>query len=532
MQYLAAFIYTASRMRTAVLLLAVLAVASLAGTFLEQGLPQATYTDRIGPFWFSVFNVLGLFNVYAAPWFLAIGAVLAFSVTCCVWQNGPTILAMAKRPKKVPLQGVLKNWPVYKTYPAGRLTEVTEALSAIGYKHTFTSESGWQYYRTGVANRWGYFFTHIGVLVLCVAGLVSATAGWRGITNLAHGESYSATWVSEDGKRVSKALPFTLRNNGFGIDFYQTGMPSSFYTDISVLEGDKVVKEMEIAVNEPLFYQGYAIYQASFGDAGSDINFRLRRLRDDATATEALTARVRETVRNDTSGETVELVDFRPNTVEPIYYTEDQKNPSFTDVGPSVDYILRVPDKAPLQLRSYMQHPHLVGLGDGEGNYTPTPIGLNPAIDEGWPMLADLRRSYAAAKATQTDVDTLDLMKGVASRHLSGKPEGERFALAARVLQAAQVLEQTDLPAVLILDSFNHRMYTGLQVAYDPGADIFWLGSILLVLGATLMSLFGFGRVWIHHKGDTLTLAGQSGRAGILTALKEGLPSQEDEHAA
>jgi cytochrome c biogenesis protein len=523
--------HIASRMSTAVMLLGVLAIASLAGTFLEQGLPVTAYADRFGSFWYTVFDMLGLFNVYAAPWFLAVGLVLAFSVACCLWRNGPAILAMAHPPKKVPLQSILKCWPLYRTYPLAQAEMVTDALQKAGYTLRGT-HGDWLYYRIGAANRWGYFFTHIGVLVLCVAGLVSGLAGWRGTTNLTDGESYAATWLRQEGQMVSKPLPFTIRNDGFGMDFYNTGMPSNFYSDLTLLENGLIVKQGQIAVNHPMFYKGYAIYQASFGDAGSEITFRLRRLRDTADLSPPVRARVRENVRNDTTGEQVDIVDFRANTVESVFQDDTQTTPTFTDVGPSVDYILRVPDKSPLQLRSYMLHPHLVGLGDGQGNYTPMPLGLNPKEPEGWAMLAQLRKLYAEKTAKGDDVDALNLMKMAASGHLQQETAGERFAVAARVLQAAQVLAQTDLPAVLILDSFNQRLYTGLQVAHDPGADIFWVGGLLLVLGATLMSLFGFGRVWVGREGAHLIISGQSARIGVLMALGAALPQTEKEHVA
>jgi cytochrome c biogenesis protein len=511
-------------MSTAVVLLAVLAVASLAGTFLEQGLPREEYLLRYGDFWVRVFEVLGLFNVYAAPWFLVLGGLLAVSVACCLASNGRLIAGMIRRPARPPLAGVLGGWPLTRRYPQSALPQVEAALAGAGFGAVW-SEGESRFYRKGVANRWGYFFTHIGVLVLCAAGLVSGFGGWRGITNLADGESYAATWLRVDGEMVNKSLPFTLRNDGFGIDFYDTGMPKAFYTDLTVLENGTPVRQERIEVNKPLFHKGYAVYQASFGDAGSEIVFRLRRLREDAALSAAVTAHVRDTVRNDLTGYQIELVDFRPHTVESVFTTQGQRTPTFMDVGPSVDYILRVPDKAPLQLRAYMTYPNIVGLGDGEGRYTPALLGLNPAENTpGWPMLADLRRLYAEGRT-----DTLEMMKTVAAAHLTGLPEEQRFGLAAGVLQTAQVLEQTDLPAVLVLDSFDQRLYTGLQVAYDPGADLFWVGSLMLVLGATLMTLTGYGRVWIlpEPKGGTLLVAAQSRRAAVLTALEEALPPEQ-----
>ncbi|MBI1362838.1 MAG: hypothetical protein GC134_02545 [Proteobacteria bacterium] len=524
-------LWVASRMSTAVILLAMLAVASLAGTFLEQGLPHAEYVNRYGDFWVAVFDLPGLFNVYAEPWFLGVGAVMAISVACCLFQNGPTVWRMLHKPASAPLAGVLKSWPVYRTCPQGAEADIVAALQGAGYRKSHVT-GGWQLYRKGAVNRWGYFFTHVGVLVLCAAGLISGLGGWRGTTNLAEGEAYDATWLRQNGQMVNHKLPFALRNDGFGMDFYNTGMPSAFYTDLTLLEQGRAVKQARVAVNAPLFYKGYAVYQASFGDGGSELFFRVRTLRGSGGITEPLSARVRESIKNDATGTQIELVDFRANTVESVVENPDQRTPTFMDVGPSVDYILRVPDRAPMQLRAYANYPNMVGLGDGEGRYTPALLGLDPSADDGWTMLADLRQMYAEQTKDGKPADVLTLLKGVAEQHLSSKTEGERFALAARVLQTAQVLEQTELPAALVLDSYDQRLYTGLQIAYDPGADVFWIGGVLLVLGATLMTLCGFGRVWVGQQGGRLVVAGHSSRAVVVAALEAALPQTEKTDAA
>jgi cytochrome c biogenesis protein len=46
---------------------------------------------------------------------------------------------------------------------------------------------------------------------------------------------------------------------------------------------------------------------------------------------------------------------------------------------------------------------------------------------------------------------------------------------------------------ILILANYVPSYYTGLQIAYDPGADLFWIACTILVLG--LMTLF-----YLHHR--------------------------------
>ena len=52
-------------------------------------------------------------------------------------------------------------------------------------------------------------------------------------------------------------------------------MPKSFESDL-IIHDDKLEKPIEktISVNHPLIYRGYAMYQASFGDGGSNLSLR------------------------------------------------------------------------------------------------------------------------------------------------------------------------------------------------------------------------------------------------------------------
>ena len=43
----------------------------------------------------------------------------------------------------------------------------------------------------------------------------------------------------------------------------------------------------------------------------------------------------------------------------------------------------------------------------------------------------------------------------------------------------------------------NARMYTGLQVAKDPGVEIVWLGCALMVIGLYIAFFMSHKRIWV-----------------------------------
>ena len=67
-----------SSMRFAISLLTIIAIAAMIGTVMKQNEPMPNYVNQFGPFWFEVFDKLGLYAVYSAWWFLLI---LTFLIT-------------------------------------------------------------------------------------------------------------------------------------------------------------------------------------------------------------------------------------------------------------------------------------------------------------------------------------------------------------------------------------------------------------------------------------------------------------------
>jgi len=79
-------------MRFAIGLLTILAIASVIGTVLQQNQPYPNYVIEFGQFWFTVFEWLGLFDVYHSAWFLILLAFLVLSTSLCIWRNTPGFL--------------------------------------------------------------------------------------------------------------------------------------------------------------------------------------------------------------------------------------------------------------------------------------------------------------------------------------------------------------------------------------------------------------------------------------------------------
>jgi cytochrome c biogenesis protein len=75
------------------------------------------------------------------------------------------------------------------------------------------------------------------------------------------------------------------------------------------------------------------------------------------------------------------------------------------------------------------------------------------------------------------------------------------------------------------------KMYTGLQVAKDPGVWIVWLGCALMVLGIYGAFLMSHRRIWIRIQGGSVTIGGNANKnqgafEGQFEELAEKLKQQ------
>ncbi|WP_354566427.1 cytochrome c biogenesis protein ResB [Herbaspirillum seropedicae] len=302
-----------SSMRFAISLLTLIAIASVIGTVMKQNEPMPNYVNQFGPFWFEVFGKLGLYAVYSAWWFLLIMGFLVLSTSLCIARNAPKMLRDVKSWRDNVREQSLRNfhhkheWHTAEA-PAEAAARLVRQVGARGYKTRLADKEGGMLLaaKQGAANKWGYIFAHAAIVIICLGGLLdsdlpirfqqwfygkSAFTGngiiseiperyrlglnnptFRGNTLIPEGSSSSTAIIPQKDGVMIQDLPFTIQLKRFIIDFYSTGMPKLFASEV-VVRDHETGKETAatIKVNEPLIYQGVAIYQSSFEDGGSKL---------------------------------------------------------------------------------------------------------------------------------------------------------------------------------------------------------------------------------------------------------------------
>ena len=109
-------------------------------------------------------------------------------------------------------------------------------------------------------------FRQVGVLILH-AGVVLILIG--GTVNSFNGQTMQIRLFEGDEFDIASAFhhpePFTIKLDEFKIEFNEDGSPAQYYSHVSLIEGDSVVKPYSISVNYPLNYRGIKAYQQSYG---------------------------------------------------------------------------------------------------------------------------------------------------------------------------------------------------------------------------------------------------------------------------
>ena len=400
-----------SSMRFAVALLSLLGIASVIGTVLQQNQLQTDYLVKFGPFWTRIFDFLGLYDVYASAWFVAIMMFLVVSTSLCLIRNVPPFWREMKSFREKVKEKSLAAMRHSSLLDVNIAPEVAKRyLEVQGFQgKTINREDGSVLIaaKKGTMNKWGYIFAHIALIVICLGGLIdsnlllklgmltgrivpdnqavyakdfkpesilgAANLSFRGNVSISEGQSADVVFLNADNGMLVQDLPFEVKLKKFHIDFYNTGMPRDFASDIEVTDkatGEKL--ERTIRVNHPLTLHGITIYQASFADGGSDLAFKAWNLGDASREPVVLKATSMRQFPLDIGRHKyrLEFDQFTSMNVEDM--SEDgkrekslnstlndvravsQEGKKYTNIGPSIVYRIRDAAGQAVEYKNYM----------------------------------------------------------------------------------------------------------------------------------------------------------------------------------
>lgn len=515
----------------AIAILLVVAVASVAGTLLPQNAVFGEFSLKFGPFWTRFFFLLGLGNIYASPLFLALLAFLVASTGLCLSRQGPVMARLLMRK--------LSSRPL------------------------------------------GYLFTHAGIVVIACGGLVDGNLplrleewlghkkpesrdipakkmplqsilpednlAFRAGVNLPEGASADFAFINVQKGFYLQKLPFSLTLKAFHMDFYPTGAPRDFVSEIEIKDG-KTSLAGTLRVNHPMTYRGITLYQASFGDGGTEVSLLAWPLRQNGGMPRQVSAMSKSAAS--WGGDDITWLEFREMNVENV---GDTRHPRSANLGPAFRFEVRKATGEREEYFNYMLPVRIEGrwfmvsgvrpLTSASYEYLRLPLDKDNSLSAFMAIaqaIADPEMRQAIAKevasefapedaafASSVQKATLTMLarfsengfEGVTS-HLSPE-ETEKVAeglitLLQRALAAAWRLTQhssppsgpflqdtllalSDLPAYGLdtyfqPQSYERRLASGILLTRSPGKPWVFTGALLLILGVFLQLFWGSGQ--------------------------------------
>ncbi len=477
-------------MRTALVLLFLLAVASVPGSVLPQwgNDPIAVRTwienePTTGP----ILDRLGFFDVYASPWFAAVYLLLFVSLVGCVIPRARLHwAAMRAAPPAAPRnldrlpQTITWSAPAAKApTPTPRSPAPSPDPDPVQSAATWLRSQRWRVVQghtpataTSPAWNWvaaekgylretGNLVFHLSLLLILVGVAVGGLLGWKGNVIVREGRGFANTLTQYDawggGRFVDPAAlpPFAFTLDDFQVEFEragsQAGAPRSFVANVAYRNApDAPLERAVIAVNHPLEVDGAKVFLVGHGYAP-------------------------HIVVRDRTGAVVfdDEVPFLP------------QDGNFTSTG-----VVKAPDGTPqLGLQGFFLPTAAVDEVRGPHSVFPAPD--NPAV---------------FLSAWQGD---LGLDGGIPQSVYSLNTDG----MAQLGLQALSPGQTWVLPEGAGEVTFTgYVRWASFQIAYDPGKEIALVGAILAMAGMMCSLFLQRRRIWVKaSQGEGATVVQVAG---------------------
>ena len=268
-------------MRTALILLFLLAVGAIPGSILPQNVVSVDEVDnyfREHPDLAPWLDRLHLFDVFSSPWYAAIYLLLFVSLAGCVIPRA-LVHARAVRARPVPTPRNLGRMPYAAKFTTDAAPDTVLAQAERMLKRYRVDRHGDSVSaETGYLREAGNVLFHLALLGLLLALAAGSFFGYRGNMLLVEGDGFANTLPSYDAiypghwTDMDSIAPFTIHLDDFEADFIEEGdlrgQAASYVADITYTKapgGPEQTHRLE--VNHPLSVSGAQVYLLGHGYA-------------------------------------------------------------------------------------------------------------------------------------------------------------------------------------------------------------------------------------------------------------------------
>jgi cytochrome c biogenesis protein len=274
--------------RLGLFLFGALAATSVIGTLIPQ---ESTVEQRLleyGPKLSALIELLDLADMYHSWWFKVLVGLLGVNIIVCSLRRLPQTLTLMRSVTHTMDPSRLEKMRFHERVQLPLPVPESQKLIGAHLSRRYSlcrwleREDGWQAMaEKGRLTRLAVYFVHLGVLLILGGALVGSIFGFRGFVTIPEQGAVDRIFIG--GKHRVLPLGFAIRCDKFTVDFYETGAPKEFRSDVSILDQGQVVDQAAIRVNEPFTFRRVTFYQATYGSEPSAIVLKVKDLTTGAT---------------------------------------------------------------------------------------------------------------------------------------------------------------------------------------------------------------------------------------------------------
>jgi len=449
-------------MRTALILLFLLALAAVPGSLIPQrGLNAAKVRQffTAHPTLAPILDRLSLFDVFAAPWFAAIYLLLFVSLIGCLTPRVRLhIRALRAKPPAAPRRlSRLSSHADFTTDldPAAAVSAARGVLARRRFRVDVREEAAGAHSvaaEKGYLRETGNLLFHISLVVLLVGIALGGLFGYKGDVLVKEGDGFANIRSSYDDFTPARLFgdrelaPFSFSLKSFHASYQPNGEARTFDADVRYRTSPGgPQRSYDIRVNHPLAIAGVKIYLLGHGYAP-------------------------HVVVRDPKGHVAfdAAVPFLP------------RDATFLSDG-----VIKVPDAQPRQIGFAGFFAPTAAIDPASGMVSAFPGARRPAL-----VLTAYHGNLGLDNGVPLSVFSLDLAKLTQYTDGSGQP-------LSKLLTPGSTWTLPDGTSITFT---GLEQYGTFQVTHDPGKRVALIAAALIVLGLILSLRVRRRRLWVRAR--------------------------------
>jgi cytochrome c biogenesis protein len=276
-QSLAVVWRTLRSMRTALILLFLLAMASVVGSLIPQipNSPQRAAAYQVEhPVVGAFFRRAGFFDVFGSWWFALIATLLFVSLVACLVPRSRAHLRAIRQPPVHARE--LDSFPQYAerrvAAPPDRAAELSQKVLRHKMFRVSRAPTPAVAAEKGTAREFGSLLFHWAFLLILVGAVYGKGTGFSGRAAVVEGQSWTDALANYDGE-IRTGRFFSGDFSGVQLElldfedtFRQSGQPMDFVSRVALRDADGAsLGTADVRVNHPAEVEGLRIFQFGYG---------------------------------------------------------------------------------------------------------------------------------------------------------------------------------------------------------------------------------------------------------------------------